>query len=101
MASPLPTLVLAIEHGHVSFRYLPLNSSVPTEGFEVIGFSNRRTGTDGGIRTHTERVLSALPLPLGCVSVTNRGASGRSRTSTGLGLKQLPLLVGLRLRRVA
>jgi hypothetical protein len=41
-----------------------------------------RAGTDGGIRTHTERVLSAPPLPLGYISqVLQSSRCGWNRTT--------------------
>src|SRR5690242_12180225 len=54
-------------------------------------FFRTSAGADGGIRTHTERVLSASPPAVG---LRQRCASGRSCTFTRLGLGQLPLLLG-------
>src|SRR4051812_2433591 len=67
--------------GQVWFPFHHL-ASVWTGGFEppTPGFQGRcapvaprpAVRTDGGIRTHTARGLSAMPLPLGYVSVVDR-----------------------------
>ena len=55
----------------------------------------RPVGTDGGIRTRTDGVLSAVPLPLGYVSVVDRAgfepATFSVRGSCASGLRHRPI----------
>ena len=91
-ALPLSYLGIGTERGIRTHKKTDLSRSrlpiTPSRHIEPLGFSGR----NGRTRTHTELVLSQLPLPIGLRSL---GIHGWIRTNIGQVLNLPPLPIGL------